>query len=76
MGVSINPFDQYRLQVARACEFLKIDAARARVLFEPERVIHEMLPVHIRGELVEVPAYRVQFNSARGPYKGGIRFHP
>ncbi len=43
-----------------------------RLLQTPEYIHHAELL--IAGK--KYPAYRVQFNSARGPYKGGIRFHP
>ncbi len=52
------------------------DEARARFL-EPDRVIEKNLTIPLdAGGTETFPAYRVQFNNARGPYKGGIRFHP
>ena len=46
-------------------------------LVEPERVICFRVPwVDDKGEYHVNRGYRVQFNSAIGPYKGGIRFHP
>ena len=46
-------------------------------LTEPERVIYFRVPwVKDNGEVVVNRGYRVQFNSAIGPYKGGLRFHP
>ncbi len=46
-------------------------------LVEPERTITFRVPwVDDQGEVRVNRAYRVQFNSAIGPYKGGIRFHP
>ena len=41
-------------------------------LSSPEKVLQANL--NVKGKIY--PAYRVQYNSARGPYKGGIRFHP
>ncbi|PIS29485.1 MAG: NADP-specific glutamate dehydrogenase [Candidatus Marinimicrobia bacterium CG08_land_8_20_14_0_20_45_22] len=53
---------------------------RAKILeriVEPERVIIFRVPwVDDRGEVQVNVGYRVQFNSAIGPYKGGLRFHP
>ena len=52
-----------------------IDVVKSMV--EPERVIQFRVPW--RNDLGEVQinrAYRVEFNSAIGPYKGGLRFHP
>ena len=46
-------------------------------LVEPERVLTFRVPwVDDRGEVHVNTGYRVQFNSAIGPYKGGLRFHP
>jgi glutamate dehydrogenase (NADP+) len=48
-----------------------------RRLAEPERVIHFRVPwVDSQGREQVNRGYRVQFNSAIGPYKGGLRFHP
>ena len=44
---------------------------------EPERVIHFLVQwIDDKGEIQVNRGYRVQFNSAIGPYKGGLRFHP
>ena len=46
-------------------------------IVEPERVIMFRVPwVNDKGEVCVNRGYRVQYNSAIGPYKGGIRFHP
>ncbi len=46
-------------------------------IVEPERIITFRVPwVDDKGEVQVNLGYRVQFNSAIGPYKGGIRFHP
>jgi len=46
-------------------------------IVEPERVIMFRVPwVNDKGEVCVNRGYRVQFNSAIGPYKGGLRFHP
>ncbi|MGE4586243.1 MAG: NADP-specific glutamate dehydrogenase [Mangrovibacterium sp.] len=53
---------------------------KARILerlVEPERVVMFRVPwVDDRGEVQVNRGYRVEFNSALGPYKGGLRFHP
>ena len=47
------------------------------VLKNPKRVIQVSFPVKLdSGETRFVQAYRVQYNDARGPFKGGLRFHP
>ncbi len=46
-------------------------------LVEPERIIMFRVPwVNDKGKVMVNRGYRVQFNSAIGPYKGGLRFHP
>ena len=46
-------------------------------LVEPERTILFRVPwIDDQGEVQINRAYRVEFNSAIGPYKGGLRFHP
>ena len=46
-------------------------------MIEPERVIMFRVPWrNDKGEVELNKAYRVEFNSAIGPYKGGLRFHP
>ena len=46
-------------------------------MIEPERVIQFRVPWrNDRGEVEINRGYRVEFNSAIGPYKGGLRFHP
>jgi len=56
------------------------DYVHARILeriTEPERVIMFRVPWrNDRGEVEVNRGYRVEFNSAIGPYKGGLRFHP
>ncbi len=48
-----------------------ISAKELQHLQTPEHVLEATL--NVNGK--KYPAYRVQFNSARGPYKGGIRYH-
>ena len=52
-------------------------AGLLEMLTEPERVIMFRVPwVDDKGQVHVNKGYRVQFNSAIGPYKGGLRFHP
>ena len=47
------------------------------ILKSPERLIRVSLPVLMdSGEIKVFQGYRVQYNNARGPYKGGLRYHP
>ena len=54
-----------------------VDAGVFERFVEPERFVIFRVPwMNDKGELVVNRGFRVQFNSAIGPYKGGIRFHP
>src|SRR3989344_2010403 len=72
----MNPFDQYAANVRKTAELLKLSEKDTQVLLVPDRVIKKKLAVSIGKKKTTLKAYRVQFNNARGPYKGGIRFHP
>ena len=53
------------------------EAALLERLVEPERVVIFRVPwIDDNGKIQVNRGYRVQFNSAIGPYKGGLRFHP
>ena len=56
---------------------LGLDTGTCRMLCEPWRDLRVSLPVRMDDGRIEVfTGYRVQHNGARGPYKGGLRFHP
>ncbi len=74
--VSKNAFEQYLTRLEQALAALGLGNAYADILSKPDAVRTATLSVIIGGEPRELQAYRVQFNNARGPYKGGIRFHP
>lgn len=60
-----------------AASRLGLDAGTCRMLQEPWRDLQVSLPVRMDDGRIEVfSGYRVQHNGARGPYKGGVRFHP
>lgn len=61
----------------RAAERLGLEPAMHHILSQAERELTVSLPVRMDdGELKVFTGYRVQHNSARGPCKGGIRYHP
>ncbi|MEX2294206.1 MAG: Glu/Leu/Phe/Val dehydrogenase dimerization domain-containing protein [Acidimicrobiales bacterium] len=62
---------------AQAAAILELDAELYGVLTTPYRELTVQVPVRLDdGDLIVVRGYRVQHNGARGPYKGGIRYHP
>jgi glutamate dehydrogenase (NAD(P)+) len=64
-------------QLDEAAGYLKLDPAAYAILREPQRELHVSIPVRMdSGEMKVFKGFRVQYNDARGPVKGGIRFHP
>ncbi len=81
VGVSseseLNPFRIAQRQLDDAGKILKLDSAIHELLRWPLRELHVTLPVHMDDGSTRVfHGFRVQYNDARGPCKGGIRFHP
>ena len=72
-----NPFETARNQFDHAADLLELDQATRDFLRFPMREYHFTIPVQMDDGRVKVfKGYRVQHNDARGPAKGGIRFHP
>lgn len=70
-------FQYFKQHVDSAAKLLGLSEAEREALEKPDRILKAELEVELDdGSTVKFPAYRVQFNNARGPYKGGIRFHP
>ena len=66
-----------RALVEETADALGLELGLREVLALPERTLAVNIPVVMDDGQVEVfPGYRVQHSSARGPFKGGIRFHP
>ena len=77
MGDQTNPFESLREQIDDAAAHLDADEGVLTRLKNPERVLETNLTFELDdGSLETVRAYRSQFNGDRGPYKGGIRYHP
>jgi glutamate dehydrogenase (NAD(P)+) len=77
MEQELNPFKIAQRQFDEAAEILKLDPATRALLREPMREFHVTIPVRMDDGTVKVfRGFRVQYNDARGPTKGGIRFHP
>ncbi|MEX2599492.1 MAG: Glu/Leu/Phe/Val dehydrogenase dimerization domain-containing protein [Dehalococcoidia bacterium] len=61
----------------RAAERLGLSSGMRSMLHQPWRELKVSLPIRMDDDRIEVfSGYRVQHNAARGPYKGGIRYHP
>src|SRR5437870_343408 len=74
---SINPFEVALKQLDEAAKLIKLDKGLHQVLANPKRVLTVSLPVKMdNGEIRVFTGFRSQHNDARGPYKGGIRYHP
>lgn len=72
-----SPFQSSKQQLEAVQKILKIDDNIMTQLMNPKRVIEVSLPIKMDDGRVEVfIGYRSQYNDARGPFKGGIRFHP
>ncbi len=71
-----SPFQNALTQLHKAADILHLPAAIHARLEQPERLLTVSLPLRLdNGETKVFTAFRSQYNSARGPYKGGIRYH-
>jgi len=72
-----NPFQMAQAQLDQAAQILQLDPGLHALLREPLREMQVTLPVRMDDGTVKVfKGFRVQYNDARGPTKGGLRFHP
>src|SRR5499433_3859583 len=73
----LNPFEIAKQQFDRAADYLELEESMRNVLRNAKRQLVVSIPVRMDGGETKVfEGYRVQHNIARGPAKGGIRFHP
>ncbi len=74
---SENPFAIVQHQIDTCAKVLKLDPATHAIIRQPMRELHVTFPVRMdNGTMRVFQGFRVQYNDARGPTKGGIRFHP
>jgi glutamate dehydrogenase (NAD(P)+) len=72
----LNPFRIAQIQFDMAAEFLKLDPGLRQILRTPKRILEVSIPTKMdNGQVKVLTGYRVQHNVARGPAKGGVRFH-
>jgi glutamate dehydrogenase (NAD(P)+) len=73
----LNPFAIAQKQLDDAADIIQLDPATHELLRWPLRELHVVLPVRMDDGVTRIfHGFRVQYNDARGPTKGGIRFHP
>ncbi len=72
-----NAFEMARAQFDHIADLIGLDEGARAFLRTPQREFHFTIPVHMDDGTVQVfQGFRCQHNDARGPSKGGIRFHP
>ncbi len=70
-------YDSVLQQLEITAEMLKLDPDVHEILKQPKRALTVSVPIRMDDGRVRVfTGYRVQHNDARGPYKGGLRYHP
>jgi len=76
-GKSFNPFEMAQAQFDKVADKINLEPAARELLRNPLREFQFLIPVRMDDGAVNVfRGFRVQHNDARGPSKGGIRFHP
>jgi glutamate dehydrogenase (NAD(P)+) len=75
--VGKDPFENATKQLENAARIIKLDPDIYEILKQPKRILSVSLPVKLDdGKIKNFQGYRVQYNDSRGPFKGGIRYHP
>ena len=73
----LTAFEAVNRYVDEAARLVDLDDEMYSVLTSTYREISVQIPVRLdNGDVIVARGYRVQHNGARGPYKGGIRYHP
>lgn len=77
MATKPNAFENAQKQFDKVAEYLSLDPATRELLRQPMREYHFAIPVRMDDGTVRIfRGFRIQHSDARGPCKGGIRFHP
>jgi len=77
MADHVNPFESLQEQIDVAGKHVDVRSDVLERLKHPERILETTLSVELDDGSIELfRAFRSQFNGDRGPYKGGIRYHP
>ncbi len=73
----LDPFKIAQKQLDEAAKIMKLDSQALAILREPMSMVQVQIPVRMDDGSTKVfTGFRVHYNFARGPTKGGIRFHP
>ena len=73
----LTPFEEVNLFFDQAAERLGLAEGRREMLRRPWRELQVQVPVRMDdGHINVYNGFRIQHNGARGPYKGGVRYHP
>ncbi len=72
-----NPYANAMKQLENTANIIHLDPDVHEYLRQPKRILSVSLPIKMDdGKVRNFQGYRVQYNDARGPFKGGIRYHP
>src|ERR687898_1309264 len=77
LNEKINPFEVALKQLEEASKILNLEKGMFEILSNPKRILTVSIPTRMDDGSIKVfTGYRSQHNDARGPHKGGIRYHP
>jgi len=77
MLTQYNPYENAKAQLDKVAGMIDLDSATKELLREPMKEVHVTIPVKMDDGSTKIfKAFRIIHNDARGPAKGGIRFHP
>jgi glutamate dehydrogenase (NAD(P)+) len=77
LNEKINPFEVALKQLEEASKILNLEKGMLEILSNPKRILTVSIPTRMDDGRIKVfTGFRSQHNDARGPHKGGIRYHP
>ena len=73
----MTPFQAVTFHFDQACDRLGVRDEVRNLMCTPDREVRVEIPVRMDDDRLEIfIGYRIQHNNYRGPYKGGVRYHP
>lgn len=77
MSKELNAWESQLVNVKKTCELMNLEPAVYEVISKPKAILEVSLPIKMDDDTVKTfKGVRVHHNDARGPTKGGIRYHP